>query len=247
MILLLDIGNTRIKWATLDQGTLGAQRAQVYADWGHEQLRKHLFEATKPIQRILVANVAGKRIADLLQEAAQSLNLTPEFLHSTSSAGGVRNAYVDPKQLGVDRWMALIGAHALQARATCIVDVGTAMTVDGIDALGRHLGGVIVPGPDLMMSSLMRNTSDIALRAEAGRYGEALFADNTLGGVYQGAVHALAALIERAVAHLARECGEAPVLLLTGGARDGVKDLLQTPAQIVPDLVLRGLAVLAAA
>ena len=81
------------------------------------------------------------------------------------SAGGIRNAYPEPAKLGVDRWLAMLGGHALERGAVCVVSVGTAMTIDGVDADGRHLGGVIVPGPDLMVGSLLKNTSDIAQRA----------------------------------------------------------------------------------
>jgi type III pantothenate kinase len=177
--------------------------------------------------------------------ARQTWQIEAEFVISTPIAGGVRNAYPQPAKLGVDRWLAMIGAHALERGAVCIVSVGTAMTIDGVAADGRHLGGVIVPGPDLMITSLLKNTSDIAQRALQGVAGDGLFADNTLGAIRQGAEHALAALIERTVGVMRRTLNETPKLLVTGGASDRIEKALGLPYRAVPDLVLQGLAVLA--
>ena len=166
--------------------------------------------------RVLVSNVSGPRMADIVRAAvAQAWQVEPEFVTSSATAGGVRNAYRQPQQLGVDRWLAIIGAHAIEHAAVCVVSVGTALTIDGVAADGRHLGGVIVPGPDLMLSSLLRNTSDIAQRAQQGSASNALFADNTLGAIQQGAEHALAALVERAVGVMR---------FVTAGNADGVHD-----------------------
>ncbi len=246
MILLIDTGNTRIKWALLGEHGLGTQHADSYAGWGPIQLRAKVLTPAGRIERIVVANVGGERIATLLREAAlETCGFPPEFMQASAAAGGVRNGYTAPEKLGVDRWAAMIGAHGLEPGPACVVNVGTAMTVDGIDASGLHLGGVIVPGPDLMISSLMRHTSDIAVRAQDGRLGEGLFADNTLGAVYQGAVQSLTALVERAQATLLKLCGESPALLLTGGAADRLERIIATPVRRIPDLVLQGLAVLA--
>jgi type III pantothenate kinase len=177
---------------------------------------------------------------------AQAGRVEPEFVTSTATAGGVRNAYSQPAQLGVDRWLAIIGAHALERGPVCVVSVGTAMTIDGVDAQGRHLGGVIVPGPDLMMSSLLQNTSDIAERAKQGSTSRGLFADNTLGAIRQGAEHAAGALVERAIALMRQQLHETPKLLLTGGGSARIKESLALAHRDIPNLVLQGLAVLAA-
>jgi type III pantothenate kinase len=196
--------------------------------------------------RVLVSNVGGTRIGDLVNAAVtDAWGVAPEFFHSTVQAGGVRNAYSEPAKLGVDRWLAMIGARAMSPGLLCIASVGTAMTIDAVDARGQHLGGTIVPGPDLMISSLLRNTSDIAARAREGEVSVGLFANNTLGGITQGSVHTLAALIDRSAAALQREFGQAPELLLTGGASRRVEPLIGTSYRTVPDLVLRGLAVMA--
>jgi len=141
--LLIDIGNTRIKWARLEQGTLQPQSALPHADWTAQTFVDTLGPACVDARRVLVSNVAGPRMVQVIRAGlAQAQQVEPEFVTSTVAAGGVRNAYSQPAQLGVDRWLAIIGAHALERGAVCVVSVGTAMTIDGVDANGRHLGGV---------------------------------------------------------------------------------------------------------
>ena len=123
------------------------------------------------------------------------------------------------------------------------MDVGTAATIDAVTADGQHLGGFIVPGPQLMVGSLLRGTSDLALHTAASSAGAASgFADNTRDAIERGCHLAVAALIDRGVADMARRLGQRPKLLLTGGAAPAIAALLETPADVVPDLVLRGLA-----
>ncbi len=244
--LLIDIGNTRIKWARFEDGVLQPQSASPHADWSAGTFVETVLQRGNRSDRVLVSNVAGPRMADVVRTpVAQTWQMEAEFVASTPIAGGVRNAYPQAAKLGVDRWLAIIGAHALERDAVCVVSVGTAMTIDGVAADGRHLGGVIVPGPDLMVTSLLKNTSDIAQRAQQGAAGDGLFADNTLGAIRQGADHALAALIERAVGVMRRTLNETPKLLVTGGASDRVEKAIGLPYRAVPDLVLQGLAVLA--
>jgi type III pantothenate kinase len=246
MILLIDIGNTRVKWARLEQGRLSEQSALPHADLGADQLREALANPMQRPERILMSNVAGARVAQLVSDSvAGAWSAAVEVVHASAAAGGVRNGYRDPARLGVDRWLAVIGAYALERSDAIVVSVGTAMTIDAVDASGAHRGGVIVPGPDLMVSSLFSNTSDIAYRARDGVSSMGLFADNTLGAVEQGALHALAALIERALAVFEHEVGRAPALILTGGASARVAAAVRCPHREMPDLVLRGLAVLA--
>lgn len=248
MILLIDIGNTRIKWATLDGQGIGAQCAETHAGWGAQQLTDVMLKSAIRPERVLIGNVGGAQIGEFVRGAiAKRWNVDVEFINSTAEACGVRNAYAEPAKLGVDRWLAVIAAHALQKRLTCIVSVGTAMTIDGVDASGQHLGGVIVPGPQLMVTSLLHNTSDIAQRAQQGNVTEAVFADNTLGAIRQGAVHALAALVERSVESMRTIDGAMPALLLTGGGSPAIEKLIHLPCESRPDLVLQGLAVCATA
>lgn len=245
MILLIDIGNTRIKWAALRDGELGPAQAAVHAQWSDTDCAQAFAALARP-ERVLVGNVGGERIARIVREGARSQwGLEPEFIQSSQTAAGVRNAYAEPWKLGVDRWLGMIGAFASQRGAVCVVSIGTAATFDAVDASGHHLGGLIVPGPNLMVSSLLSNTSEIARRTENGSIQSDVFADNTLGAIHQGALHALAALAERTVAAAQARLGEPPQLVLTGGAGAQVARLIGVAHVWMPDLVLRGLAALA--
>jgi type III pantothenate kinase len=245
MLLLIDIGNTRIKWATFDRDSLEAQQAVPHASWTLSECLA-AFSALPMPKRVLASNVGGERVASIVRDASmQCWSIEPEFIHSTTVAGGITNAYPEPAKLGVDRWLAMIGAYAEHREALCVVSVGTAATIDGVDAMGRHLGGLIIPGPDLMVGSLLRNTSDIARRAQEGSVGSGVFANNTLGAIHQGASHAVAALAERAVESMQAQLGARPLLILTGGASGEVARLIRFPHTLTADLVLRGLIVLA--
>jgi type III pantothenate kinase len=262
-VLLVDIGNSRIKWAVLRGGGVpGRQRAAVHAGWTAAQFRHALFAGVRGratgITRVLAVSVAAAQVERAFAAAVRAATgHAPQFVRTTRRAAGVTNGYRAAWRLGADRWMASLGAYALQrpARAVCIVDVGTALTIDLLDARGLHRGGAIVPGPQLMVASLLAGTSGIGRRAagrdaaaQGGRAGpaRALFARATRAGLDAGARHAAAALIDRAIAEAQRLLGpRARVeLLLTGGGAAAVRTLVRAPHRVVPDLVLRGLAVL---
>lgn len=243
MILLIDIGNTRLKWAELRDGTLSAQSAFAHSGGDRARLLEEMQNRVATPERVLIANVGGPEIQAACVNAVRTRwNVEPELVVASARAAGVTNAYRDPEKLGVDRWLAMIAARAMKPGALCVVSVGTAMTVDGLDATGRHLGGVIVPGPKLMVASLLGNTSDIAARATQTESTDGLFADHTFGAIHQGARHALAALIERAITEIERTLRTRPQVLITGGACERVAALLESSYEVVSDLVLRGLA-----
>jgi type III pantothenate kinase len=247
MILLLDIGNTRLKWAQLEGTTLGAQHASVHTDGEVGVTLERLFDEVSRPERVLISNVGGAEIGGTCAAAiSERWGVTPEFVVSSARAAGVTNAYLEPNKLGVDRWLAVIAAYALSAGAACIVSVGTAMTVDAVDAHGRHLGGSIVPGPKLMTASLLKNTSDIGARMTLADSGaQSIFANHTAAAVHHGCTHALASLVERAMSELTERLGAPPRLILTGGATADIVPLIRAEFTEVPDLVLRGLAIIA--
>lgn len=243
MILLLDIGNTRVKWAMKDGASLSPQQALNRAGLTDDALIQALVDSAPQPARVLVSNVAGAAVEQSLITGLSAHLRTPiEFVRSTWSACGVTNAYPDPAKLGTDRWMSIIAAHRAFG-AACIASFGTAMTIDTVAADGKHLGGVIVPGPELMVTSLLKNTSNIALHAREGEIAADLFADNTLGAIHQGARHACAALVEKAYAVSIARLGREPTLILSGGGSGQVGAALTIPFRVVPDLVLRGLGV----
>ncbi len=247
-VLLVDIGNTRIKWARFDGRSLGRLHAAVHLGWGAEDYARHVIGSGRLPERILVASVAGDRANRSVMLAARRAKApAPELISSRRRAGGVTAGYAEPWRWGVDRFVAAIGAHDLaKGKAVLVVGVGTAMTLDLVDGVGQHLGGAIIPAPTLMVETLLSNTNGIRRRAQGGaKGGESLFGRSTRAGLLQGSRYAAAALIDRAV----REArglvgGRAPLVMLTGGGAPLIQALVRSRAMHVPDLVLRGLAAL---
>lgn len=247
-VLLIDIGNTRVKWARFDGRRLKRQRAAAHVGWGGEDYAQRVIGAGDGLERILVSSVAGERVGRSLALAARRVGApVPEFVVSRRRAAGVSVGYVEPWRLGVDRFVATIGAyHLAKGRSVCVVGVGTAMTIDLVDAKGRHRGGVIIPAPTLMVDTLLRNTDGIRRRAQGGaKAGKSLFGRSTRAALVQGSRFAAAALIDRAVGEArALVGGREPVVMLTGGGAPLVQPLVKSSCVSVPDLVLRGLAAL---
>lgn len=250
MILLLDIGNTRIKWAQILEGALTPQQSLLHRDVATEVWTRQLFrERFRPV-RLLVANVAGDEMAATIRrEAERHWQVTPEFAATAASAAGVTHAYAQPSSHGVDRWLALVAARQMTTGAACVIAAGTAVAIDALDGRGLHLGGVIVPGIRMMVDSLIARTSDLGNKSrtpkprapirEAG-----MFANSTAQAIENGALFAIAAAADRAVAELARAVhDDRPQVYLTGGDAERIRCAMTTVVEVVPDLVLRGLAV----
>jgi len=245
--LLLDAGNTRLKWAQFGSGRFDGRGAVQHRDATPAQWIAPLDAAAGQPEAIWVANVAGPVVAHALGEwALERHGLRPHFVHAARAAGGISNAYEHPETLGVDRWLALIAAWRRAPGPLVCIAAGTALTVDAADGEGRHLGGLIVPGYELMLESLLKRTSEIAPgMAVAAPQAEGLFGRNTAAAVDQGASNALAAVAERAIAAATRHCGRAPQVFLGGGDAARLAPLIDVPLTLAPDLVLEGLAVLA--
>ncbi len=251
MILLLDIGNTRIKWAQVLDGALTPQQSLLHRDVAEELWTKQLFRERFRPARLLVSNVAGADMAATIRREAQRLwHVTAEFAATAASAAGVTNAYPQPSSHGVDRWLALVAARHMTSSAACVIDAGTAVTIDALDGRGLHLGGVIVPGIRMMVDALLDRTSDLGGKSRTLKPGTAIgtqagmFASSTAPAIENGALFAIAAAADRGVAELAREArSEHPKVYLTGGDAERIRAVMTTAAEVIPDLVLRGLAV----
>ena len=247
-LLLVDIGNTRIKWARLDGARLGRSQAAAHSAWSSATYARRLFGRGAHLTHLWVTSVAGQRVNRALGAAARRAGIAATFVTVPRRGGGVKVGYLEPWRLGSDRFVAAVGARQLLPRMhLCVVGVGTAMTVDLLAADGRHRGGVIIPAPALMVDTLLARTHGIQRRAQGGQAGRGapLFARSTRAGLVQGARYAAAALIDRAVEEGQALLGRQPLVVLTGGQAAAVRPLLRSPCVVVPDLVLRGLAALA--
>ena len=229
MLLCLDAGNTRLKYGLRDGAAWRVQGALEYPEF--DDLNRQL--PAMPT-RIVACNVAGETARQRIEALGATLRIPVEWLSSSSAACGIRNGYETPQQLGADRWAALIGARALHGDACVVVLAGTATTVDVLDAQGRFLGGLILPGLSLMRSALARNTADLP-------HARGLFrglARNTDDAIVSGALHATLGAIERVRA--AQPQGLA--CLLSGGAAGDLMPHMAQPCRVVDHLVLEGLA-----
>jgi type III pantothenate kinase len=193
---------------------------------------------------ICIANVAGTQLAQQLSGWIETRwGVTPVFIATTGQACGVTNAYAVPGSLGVDRWAALIGAHHHGGGATCTVDCGTAITLDMLAADGVHQGGLILPGIEMMKQMLLKNTA--VVNTSTTQQAAKLFATSTGDAVNSGALYMAAAAIDRTVGDMAEALGIAADVIITGGDASRIATLLSMPVRHDPELVLKGLAILA--
>jgi len=254
MILLLDVGNSFIKWAWLDSAWPKCARKGLPNLSGADELLHAgedmpvaLDEAWKGLEKpekVWVANVAGAAMLEMVQAwVAEHWACPLQIAKSQSQSGKVINAYADPKQLGVDRWVGLLAVNAAYSGPSAVIDCGSAITIDAIDASGKHLGGLILPGVKMMRDSLYNNASDIAQTEVTGTPAGMLFATNTTTGVEVGSLYAVVAYIERVVTDMQKELGDKFRCVLTGGDAEEVLPLLSVSVEHNPVLVLQGLSI----
>jgi type III pantothenate kinase len=234
-MLLLDVGNTRVKWAVMQSGVLAPAQALPH---GGEPPSVVASIVAAEVDAIRVANVTGAQHAAALTDALQTkFACIPEFAASETERCGLRSGYAEPQRLGIDRWLGLLAAWSRVRGAACVVSCGTALTFDAIDARGQHLGGIIAPGL-LTAQKAVLGATRFAASGPDQSYSEGL-GQNTEACVRQGALHACAGLVER----LAARYPDA-VLLLTGGDADLLCAHLDGPWIVAPDLVIEGLLAL---
>ncbi len=234
MILAIDAGNTRIKWGVYD-GTWLARG--VVAHDAMPELDRYF----PMLRQVVVSNVAGPQVDAAIQGWLARHEIPMHWVTAQAQACGVTNGYKQPEKLGSDRWAALVAAWQLQQSACIVALAGTALTVDALSSRGEFLGGLIVPGIAMMKQALRSNTAGIA--AVDGSLGN--FPQTTGDAVHSGALHAMAGAVQRMQAMLeARESGK-PELVIAGGDAPVLQAALSGSGEIVDNLVLEGLILLA--
>ena len=244
MMLLLDVGNTSVKWAVRENREMGPAGCFQHQNEDFNVLAQAAWASLPAPEKIMVSNVAGRDIGDSLTGWVRNhWGLTPVFVRVTDKALGVTNAYAKPVDLGVDRWMALLGAHSSSSGALCIVDCGTALTLDFLGADGVHRGGLILPGVGMMERMLLENTAGIKLSNNPEF--ATPFAGGTAEAVHGGAIYMVSAAIDRIVADMGVKYGTRPEVIITGGDAGQLQSLLSCSPRHEPALVLKGLAIFA--
>jgi type III pantothenate kinase len=241
MMLLLDVGNTSVNWGTHRAGHIETTGQFLHRGVDLDAQAHKAWSALPAPGKIVIANVAGSDPADRLSAWTMGQwGLRPEAVTVSASACGVTNAYSRPTDLGVDRWAALIGAHQHYSGAVCIVDCGTAITVDLLAAGGEHQGGLILPGTDMLQQLLMTGT--VAINEPGSSRLATLLAGDTGAAVNGGAIYMAVATIDRVVADMTTGQVGSVETLITGGDAGRILPLLAAPAHHDPDLVLKGVA-----
>jgi len=241
MLLLFDLGNSRCKWAWSD-GSLHPGAPMEYGVDFTRVLDATLGPLPKP-SRALVVSVVEERYGTQLSEWLKKFfGIVLERATVKAAQCGVTNRYDNPAQLGADRWAALIGARARSRQPVCVVNCGTAVTIDALDANGVFHGGVILPGLATQRASLLMQTHGV--RDVDGNSQQCL-ARNTADGVSGGTRYGLAGAIERIQAEQSRALGVTPQVLLAGGDAEWLQPLLSVKSELVPHLVLEGLQCMA--
>jgi type III pantothenate kinase len=242
--LAIDIGNTRLKWAQYTSPRPGAtllHHGAVFLET-IDNLADNEWRTLPAPGSMLGCVVAGEGVKRRVEEQLEIWDIEPRWVVSGSHACGVTNSYDHPSRLGVDRWVALIGArhHVLAqgpARPVLVVMVGTAVTVDALDATGRFLGGLILPGFGLMLRALEMGTA--GLKAPTGEAVD--FPTNTSDALMSGGADAIAGAVERMYRKLLAKTGEKPALIRTGGAAVKLAPITDLPFETVDTLIFEGL------
>jgi type III pantothenate kinase len=247
-ILVLDIGNTRFKWGLfasaspdselLASGACALEEIEAIAEPQFSRLAR----PSRIIGCVVAGEVVKRRVVGLMQHWA-TLGTKPQWITSQREQCDVKNGYDYPWLLGADRWAALIGArvHA-QGQAALVVSVGTAVTVDSLDAAGMYIGGLILPGFGLMLRALEMGTA--GLRVPMGEVVD--FPRNTSDALMSGGAQAITGAVERQYRLLEKRVGTVPKLLISGGAAVKLSPTLDMPYEHVEHLVFEGLLRIAA-
>lgn len=232
-LLVIDAGNSRIKWGLHEEGGWKERGAVATAE--ADRLSDAFSQLSLP-ERVIAANVAGVLTAERIADAVSRFGVRVQWVEGREEQCGVRNTYGEPARLGPDRWAALIGARHLHAGACVVVNAGTTMTVDALNAEGIFVGGFIVPGFMLMREALARNTA--LLRVQDGHF--SFFPDNTADAMCSGALNALAGAVDRMLRYL-NETGEGEALVLLSGGDAALLEPMLSAPRLVDNLVLEGL------
>jgi type III pantothenate kinase len=235
MILAIDAGNTRTKWGVFDAAGENVAQGVLENSQFDQMIRESV--AWAGCRRAVVSNVAGTAVERQLRSLFERLQLPVLWAKAEAASCGVTNGYESPGQLGTDRWAALLAAWN-RYREPCVVAMaGTALTVDALSANGVFLGGLIVPGLQMMHQALAAGTA--ALPLAEGDLCE--YPTDTAAAIYSGGINAMAGVVERMCARLEERESRPPRCLLSGGDAARLAAALHAPFEIADGLVLEGL------
>ena len=246
--LAIDVGNTRLKWALYDKPAVDARLLAHGVQFleNIETLAEGDWSRIAPPSQVLGCVVAGEAVRRRVIEQLELWDVTPQWVVSSAAEAGLVNGYDHPSRLGSDRWVAMIGARQRliargQRRPCVLVMVGTAVTVEAIDAEGRFLGGIILPGHGIMLRALESGTA--GLHVPTGEVRD--FPTNTSDALTSGGTFAIAGAVQRMVDNLRRHSGQEPACIMTGGAGWKMAPSMTVQSELVESLIFDGLLAIA--
>jgi type III pantothenate kinase len=241
-VLLLDIGNTCCKWALQQDGVFvpGGEFAHA-GQIDSEQLTQINLDHSPA--KIAAVCVAGDKLVESLQAQIQHrFGKQVELISTPYKGQGISVAYVQPTQLGSDRWAAMVAAHQRWPGYLCVVDAGSALTLDIIHPDGQHQGGYILPGLRMMQNCLLEKTA-IPTSSQAVKFASSTEpGSNTASCIANGILQAACGIIERTVMQLRQDAKGTVQCVLTGGDSQCLAAELNVPHVVEANLVLLGLA-----
>lgn len=242
-MLLVDMGNSLIKWGTQEHAKLTSGQAFANDLHGLAQSMEAVWGKLQNPNRVVVSNVAGLGLANFLKDwVFRRWHVKAQFVESQAKAFGVQNAYDDATELGVDRWVGLVALRHQFDLPACLIDCGTAITLDFLDRQGIHRGGLIMPGLSLMRKSLMDGTHGIAV---SGTEVGTCLADNTGSAIGNGTLIAAGGFADLALRRLISQGEIQPSVVVTGGHAQSIAALVSVACVYEPDLILKGLSIIA--
>lgn len=239
--LYFDVGNTRSKWLKVDgegeeSGVLNTSLEELEAG--------ELLLIASSVSRVMVSSVkASERIQNFIDCVNRAWGVEPLIAMTQASQRGVVCSYDDPGRLGVDRWLAMLAAKDVSDGETvCVVDCGSAITIDVVLASGEHAGGYILPGLRLSIGALLEGTDSVIVDVDNLSAASGVLGKSTTDAVYNGALFNLKSLVEATVAQIDDENGEKGCLLvITGGDGRRLSQLICLESLYIENLVLEGL------
>ena len=237
--LQLDVGNSGAKWRLVEHGRVIARGKYVAQDRASTEA---LLDCGAAPQNIWIASVATREAeAALSALLTERWGVTPWIARTQAQTCGLRNSYSEPERMGVDRWLVMLAARQRYPGRVCVVDAGSALTIDVVSVSGEHEGGYIIPGPALMERALLLDTDRVRFDEDVGY--QLSPGVSTAEAVRHGIALAGAGAVCLA---LDRMQDEPPGLLYCGGGGKPLMQLVDRGGEFVPDLVFEGLEVMAA-
>jgi len=247
MKLLVDIGNSRVKWALLSANALLEQQAKSHNN-NAAAICEWLFRQQK-FSQIVLAHVLGDQFNREISEIAKQHSINLLIVHSELQAYGIETTYLQADKLGVDRFITMLAAHHLNTKRDCIViDCVTATTIDAIDATGKHIGGVIFPGLQLCEDSLINKAKNLLKIKQELKDSELnLLAKTTAQGVKTGCHYSLAATIDRICKEMEQVIVSQHTVkrIICGGNAKDIHTLLDGEYELNENLLMQGLQFIA--